>query len=462
MNPLSDRLSQYTPAIFACAMLNLAVAELAAAAGWTWPVQPLLSPTTLAAVHLVTLGWLTLLMFGALFQFVPVIANRPLPSQRAVLWMLLAFELGLAAMVAGFIAAPGRFGALLPLGGGIVLTAVLIGIVDLLAPLVRCTHASLPARFVLAGSGFLLATVLIGLGFALALRVPNIAVRLAPLLAHGLTAHLAAGIGGWFTLTAIGVSYKLLPMFMLAPEERGALGQTVFGASAAGFTLIVAGAGLRIWSTADAAAIVEHSGWTLAGVGVVLYLIDVVRLYRARRRPTLELHNRAALGAFAALALLLPVCWAWRIGWGSAAPLAVVLALGGWLSGLAVTQLYKIVAFLSWLAHFGSRLGRGRVPRVQDLVDERRAQTRFVLFFAGNGVLALGAAIPAPWVFRLGAGVCGLATLLLAREYLAAWRLDYADRAGPPRSTAPLSQAPAAPSLPERRGRPPTGVSVHR
>ncbi len=102
----------------------------------------------------------------------------------------------------------------------------------------------------------------------------------------------------------------------------------------------------------------------------------------------------------------------------AAAPL-VVLLLFGWLSGLGLSQLYKIVPFLAWLSRFGRRLGTGAVPRVQDLVNEPAALPLFAVYFAAVAIAAVAA-----WLglaaFVRGAMVLSLgATLLLVREILA-------------------------------------------
>ena len=104
----------------------------------------------------------------------------------------------------------------------------------------------------------------------------------------------------------------------------------------------------------------------------------------------------------------------------------MLLLLLGWLSGLGLTQLYKVVAFLSWLSRFGSQLGRGTVPRVQDLVNEPGAIGFFVLYFAAVAVAAGAAAFDLVDVIRSALALALIAVLLLAREYARAWRAVYA------------------------------------
>jgi hypothetical protein len=99
VNATSDRLSRWTPAMFALAVVNLVLGLLLSVLGLAWPA---VAPVSLAMAHLLTIGWLTLLMFGALFQFVPVITSRKLPSQALPLATLIGVECGLALMVGGF------------------------------------------------------------------------------------------------------------------------------------------------------------------------------------------------------------------------------------------------------------------------------------------------------------------------------------------------------------------------
>ncbi len=448
-NPTGDRLSRWTPAMFACALVNLGLGLALAVLGLAWPAAPAAAPASLAMVHLLTIGWLTLLMFAALFQFVPVITSRALPSQTPPLVALIGIEAGLALMVAGFLSLGDGTALLLPAGGALVIAALALGAGTLLVPLLAKRPMPLSARFVVAGLGFLLLTVLLGLCFALALAVPAPGPALAPLLAGGLAAHALAGIGGWFTLTAIGVSYELLPMFMLAPHDRGVLGATVLWTGTAGFLAAVfAGLAGAFWPAVMLAALAT-AGRLAICVALALYLFDVARLYRSRMRRRIELHNRAAIGAFVSLGLAvllgLGAILAQRLE--ALAPSLVLLLLLGWLSGLGLTQLYKIVAFLSWLSRYGTRLGRGAVPRVQDLVHEPAATWLFALYFGAVGLAALAAALTgAPGraeAIRGALAVALVAVLLLGREYLRAWRASYVR----PPNVGPAA-TPAAPLIP--------------
>ena len=113
---------------------------------------------------------------------------------------------------------------------------------------------------------------------------------------------------------------------------------------------------------------------------IALYGRDVIGIFRGRKRRQLELNTRMAVLSFAGLAgtavlgaaLVLTGAFAAQVG------ALVFLAVFGWLSGLVLAKLYKIVAFLTWLETYGPVMGRAPTPRVQDLVSEARASKWFV------------------------------------------------------------------------------------
>ena len=425
-----DRVSRWTPLIFACALANFILAQLLIIAGVSWPAASDASGSTLAAVHLLTIGWLTLLMFGALFQFVPVLTSHRLRSHKLSLGALLLTELGLAGMVCGFFLLGTQRELLLPLGGGAVILGILAGGLNLAIPLARKRPRPLSAHFVIAGLILLLLTVILGLCFALAFTTSALALTVGPVVASGVEYHVLAGIGGWFTLTAIGVSYELLPMFMLAPHGRGAWGKAVLWMAVSGFTAALGAGVLAPAFPYVFVAGIEQAGRVIIAMAVVLYLADIARMYRDRRRRQIELHNRAAVGAFASLAAAL----ATAVIAGAlntldrVAPALVFLLIFGWLSGLGLSQLYKIVPFLAWLARFGSRLGTGPVPRVQDLVDERAGTYMFVAYFVSVAAASIAALLDISWLVRAAMVAALGATVLLSREFWRAWQGYYVQR----------------------------------
>jgi hypothetical protein len=105
------------------------------------------------------------------------------------------------------------------------------------------------------------------------------------------------------------------------------------------------------------------------------------------------------------------------------------LAVFGWLSGLVLAKLYKIVAFLTWLETYGPVMGRAPTPRVQDLVSETRASKWFVIYYVAVwfGTLMLLAGQPS--AFRAAAAMMTVGLVGIVREVIRARRL--ADVASP-------------------------------
>jgi hypothetical protein len=421
-------LSRWTLSYFATALCCLVAAEGLMLSAVGYPAAPIAAPQTLVLVHVVAIGWLSLLMCGALFQFVPVLIARPLACPALPLPALACLVAGLCALILGFLRLTG---SALPAWPWLPAAAVLLGtgfalvLWTLGLTLWRARPLVLPARFVATGLVCLAATVFFGIVFALTLAGATTSPLVTELASQGLPLHVAAGLGGWLTFTAMGVIYRLLAMFMLAPEHEGATTRWALRLGIAALALVVGGGVVAIAAGGGLRAVLVAA--TLAGLAsLALYARDVVRLYRARKRRVVELNSRMAaiaLGFLAAFVALAIAC-ALRGTLALHAGALVFLAAFGWLSGLALAKLYKIVAFLTWLECYGPVLGKAKTPRVQDLVDEARAINWFRLYFIAVAAATACLAFDAPAAFRAAALVMLVATLGIVAELVRARRLS--------------------------------------
>ncbi|WP_242224871.1 hypothetical protein [Shinella zoogloeoides] len=418
-------LSRWTMSYFAAACLMLVLGQGLMVAGYGYPFADVSAPETLALVHVVVIGWLSLLMAGALLQFVPVLVARPIVGGRFAAPALVLLLGGLGTLVGGFVSLSGAVDLplpLLPAGGALLLAGFGLFGAILAATLHAARPLSLPARFVATGLAALVGAALLGAAFTFVLSGVVESLPLARLVAEGVGLHAALGLGGWLSATAVGVSYRLFSMFLLAPEiDRTTSRAAWWGMSLA--TGLVATAAVLVLSGILGAAFFFAAALLLALVAVVLYGADVVHIYRARKRKQAELNIRASLAALGLFALSLLLLNVPALRAGDLLPAVVYLFVFGWLTGLGLAQLYKIVAFLTWLEAYGPLLGRAPVPRVQDLVDEHRAHILFRVYYGAVVVAALALAMGAAGLFRAAVAAQLLATLCLIREFVRARRL---------------------------------------
>jgi hypothetical protein len=416
---IGTSISRWTMTYFAMALAWLFVALALMVAGIGYPVADVASPDTLVLVHAVCIGWLSLAMCGALFQFVPVLVAKPLFSEKWALPALAFLTAGLVCLLTGFLSLGGRLPPslwLLPLGAVLLVVGFGLVVVDLgLTAWLRPTG---PARFVLVGLASLCATVAFGAVFAFALAGWAGSAG-ETILADGIPLHAISGLGGWLTLTAMGVSYRLLSMFMLSPDvEDRQTGMTLV-AGALAISVTVAGGTLAI-GLASGLTIVLSTAAVLGLASAALYGRDIAGIFRTRKRRQLELNMRMATLSFASLAgtALLGIALVATGGFAAHVGAFAFLAVFGWLSGLVLAKLYKIVAFLTWLETYGPVMGRAPTPRVQDLVAEGRATKWFVVYYvavwAGTLMLLAGRSS----TFRVAVAAMTVGVVGIVREVI--------------------------------------------
>lgn len=423
----SATLSRWTMSYFAAALLFLIGGEALMVTGFGYPSAAIGAPETFLVVHLIAVGWLGLLMSGALLQFVPVLVAQPLRCAWLAVPALLLLVVGLSCLSAGFLGLAGSSlvpGHALPVGGFLIALGFVLVVVMMGTTLLSASPLPLPARFMVVGLLSLCGTMLLGVIFTLALSGRTQSESASDLLYHAVPLHASLGLGGWMSFTAMGVSYRLLAMFLLAPERARTTSKIVCWTGVAALAIVAGCVPLVLSSPALLDILLSVAG-LLAVLAIALYSGDILRIYRERKRKVVELNGRASLGAFAAL-VLSAMLFAIAAASGNIATAvgpATYLFAFGWLTGLGLAQLYKITPFLTWLECYGPVLGRVPTPRVQDLVKEKRAVVWFHNYYGAVGVATIALFAGEIDLFRVAALIQLMTTLALIGEFIRTRRL---------------------------------------
>ena len=352
----------------------------------------------LALTHLFTLGWLTMTIVGATYQLVPVVLEVRLRSEglaRSGYPLLLA---GIALLVGGFWT--GRTGLLIP-GALLTAGALLAYAAHLTATVLGATAHRMQRLFFLGATAYLSLVCALGGLMAADFRWNFLRADLLPV-------HVIAAVLGWVTLLAMGVAYKLTPMFALSHGHGDGAGMVVFGLWFAGTVLLILGVALG-WPAPAVAAL----GLPLVAA-IALFLRDQHAFFRTRYRPHLDVGSRLVVAACGYLALTAVAGWLDLAGAVHLPPASlVILAVLGWLGCLVAGQTYKIVPFLVWFHRYAGRAGRERVPLLREMYDGRLAEAGMWGMVGAGLLLAAGVTAAAPWLIRLGgaAWLCGYGVL---------------------------------------------------
>jgi hypothetical protein len=202
-----------------------------------------------------------------------------------------------------------------------------------------------------------------------------------------LAVHLHVALVGWVLLMIVGVSHRLLPMFLLSHGADTRWTRRALAAIATGVVVLAFGI------TADFLP-VEWAGALLMVGGVGCFLRQAWEFYRARVRRQLDPGMRFAatalafLGASAILGVAVLAVSAAHLR------LATLYVASGLLGGIVLYVIgffYKIVPLLAWTVRFRGRMGKQLVPTVAQLYSARLAHVQLALM--AGGVLVLGAGI---------------------------------------------------------------------
>ncbi|MDX8403950.1 MAG: hypothetical protein R8K54_06035 [Mariprofundaceae bacterium] len=364
------------------------------------------SPSMVALTHLLTLGFISMVMMGAMQQLLPVLVGSPVKRPvliSSILHGLMA--VGVPLLAAGFLfdqkllltAAFLTLGACFTLFLAVTLTCLFSA---------ESKSASVTAMRLSVSS----LAIAMGIGISIGSGVTADTVMFPGVVWADI--HLSWALFGWAGLLFVGVGFKVVPMFQLTPGYPKAimnqLPRVIFG------LLLLYSFSFLIWPVL--------ASWLMTMVVSCFVLFAVVTLslqsQRRRRIPDVTLdYWRLGMASVIAATLL------WLIRFvlpddqvlSSALELVIgIVVLVGVLISLIIGMIYKIVPFLLWF-HLQGRLDEYvKLPTMKQILPDQPARRQLHVHIASLLFLIATAIWPSGWTFYP-------ATLLFAVSCLMLW-----------------------------------------
>lgn len=400
MTAASSRRKARLPGLLPVLYFGLAYLSLAVAFGEV-ALQPekiagfFYHPRMIAVVHLVTLGWISGSILGALHLVGPMALRTPMPAERIDYWAFVAFFLGSSGVVGHFWIE--EFSGVA--WSGLLLTLVFLHVGrKILGPLRRApVPPEVKLHFFLAFSNVGLAAVagtLLGLNKHWPFLPGN---ALTSAYAH---AHLAAL--GWATMMVFAAGYRLLPMLLPAAMPTGA-------GMWAGAALLELGT-LGLFVTLYLRSPWLSAAAVCAAAGVAVFLGHLLWMKRHPRpaprgliRPDFGVAQALSALAYLALAGVLGLVLAFSPETTQTTlRLVTVYGVCGLLGFLAQMVAGVSARLLPIFAYLVAAEGSDPPPTPHETPDRRLQAATFALWTLGIPVLAAGFFLDETWVVSAG------------------------------------------------------------
>ena len=338
------------------------------------------NPKLLALTHLLALGWITMVIFGALYQLIPVVMEVKLFSERlaAASFSLLGAGAVLLAMAFWHF----QLRHLFTISIVLIIPAVLLFGINILVTGSRSSKGSVERDLILTSVLWLFFTVLAGATLALNLSQAFLETPHLELL----KLHAHAGLAGWFIQLIMGVASRLLPMFMVSHDLDTRKLRWAYYLLNAGLLMGLVSLGME-WRPGALIGL----GGALGSIG--LFLSYILEAYRKRVKKQLDIGMRQSVLAFLIWLLPLATALLYLRPESFTTPLAIAYGSAlflGFFTSLIMGQTYKTLPFIVWLKIYRGRVGKGKTPMPKDLYSEKAAHIQFWLFLAGFLALMAG------------------------------------------------------------------------
>ncbi len=350
----------------------------------------------IAITHILILGWASMMVFGALYQLIPVVYETSLYSEKLANVTFWLFLISVSLLSYSFWI--GSFSDLLFYASLLMFSSLLLFIINLHLTYKKTNKPNIQSKFINTGIYWLAATELLGTTIALNFKYQF----LSNSHLHYLKIHAHLGLIGWFLLLIIGAASILIPMFMVSHN----LNQKKLN-----YAYYFINIGLIAVSIDWLFVHTEHLiylYWLFFAIGIGFFISYVYDSYKKRLRRKLDIGLKYTMIAIAVL--VLPVFLAMYLiiqGTDTGLSLRMSIFYGlsiffGVITMLIFGQTYKTLPFIVWLDKYQEHVGKFKIPLPRELYSEKITLYQFYLYLFAINVIAIGIILKQALVLQIG------------------------------------------------------------
>lgn len=368
--------------------------------------QHYFNPQLLAITHLLVLGWITMVIFGALYQLIPVVMEVKLFSEKLAFISFGTLIIGTGLLAISF----WNFWLGLPLfiSAIFLLVSVVIFSFNIYQSAKQSEKESIEKQFIQTSIVWLIFTVVAGVTLAINLTQAFLSTPHIELL----KLHANAGVVGWFIQLIIGVSSRLIPMFMVTHHTDKSKLKTAHSLINTGLVLSLLSLYLQ-WQV----GVYITAIMILSGIG--FFLSFLYECYQKRVKKHLDVGMKQSVFSFAMLFFSLFIVFFLLLTTDLLTTLTIPLSIGlgsallvGFISSLIMGQTYKTLPFIIWLQVYRNRIGKSEIPFPKDLYSTQLSNMQLIFFTVGFIVFFGGIVLTQEGVIRSGGAMLFVSSVL--------------------------------------------------
>lgn len=339
----------------------------------------------IAITHMAVLGWATMIVFGALYQLIPVVFETSLYSEKlakitfwtsAVSVLYLTYSFWVSAFTTHLVYA-----------SVFMFLSLFLFIINIVLSYIKSEIKNISSKFIIASIFWLAITEFVGTLIAFNFKLNF----LSEIHLHYLKIHASLGTIGWFLLLIIGVGSTLIPMFLISHQLKKEKLVVSFVSINVGLLCLVLN--WFIFSN----SVLTIICWVVIVIGVISFMSFIYDSYKKRIRKKLDVGMQYTM--LAIISIILPIIVSlilvlvFKIEYELLFRITTFYGFSiifGFITTMILGQTYKTLPFIVWLEKYKNLVGKTKTPLPRELYSSKIAKIQFYFYVLSILSLALG------------------------------------------------------------------------